>query len=119
MALAATRFVTCERFSREAPYTLYRVRRFWVKPPRAFGIYLEFFRQRPAETFTFQLRLWRGTILADYIGEELVLAGERYEEFAIEFEPLLLAAKTFSLELLVNGVPVDRTNLDFGCETAE
>lgn len=119
MPITLTRFVTCDRFSREAPYTLFRVRRFWARPPRAFGIYLEFFRVRPAETFTFQLRLWRGTILVDYIGEELVLAGERYEEFAVEFEPVSIAAKTHSLELLVNGVPVERTSLDFGHDATE
>lgn len=113
-----TRLVTCSEVTAEPPHTLVHVRRNWRNPPPSFAVFIEFFRQDEQTAFAWSIRILRGSTLIAETASELELPGGRFVEAAFDVSLQEAAAKTYTVEVLVDGVAEASTLLDFGSPEA-
>lgn len=112
--ITVSRLVTCDKLTLARPHTLRRVRRVWRSPPVNLGIYIEFTRARGDQEFDWVLRVWRGRSLVLESVPELELPGSRYVEVGLNLALDMFEAKTYRLELLIDGAPALSTMIDCG-----
>lgn len=112
--ITVSRLVTCERVGAKGPHTLWRVRRAWRSPPERLGVYVEFHRPNEAQDFDWFLRIWRGSNLVVETEVELEIGVGRFVESTNNFGLLQAEAKTYRIEVVLNGVPIASTVIDFG-----
>ncbi|MCB9932479.1 MAG: hypothetical protein H6841_03565 [Planctomycetes bacterium] len=112
--ITVSRLVTCEKVGARRPHSLWRVRRAWRSPPEQLGIYVEFHRPDETQEFDWFLRIWRGSNVVVDTEVEMELGAGRFVESTYNFSLLQAEAKTYRIEVVLDGVPVASTVIDFG-----
>jgi hypothetical protein len=106
--------IVCESASELPPYTLVGVRKRWASPPNEICVYLEVFNFT-GDPYEATARIRRRSVEVASFESELVLMTRRDRDEIIlalpldDFEP-----KSYSIDVLLDGVVADTIWVDFG-----